>query len=126
MSIFATDDEVAQAMADTVADKGADYVYPEQEKNIMGMCQYLRYTPEGAAVGPSCLVGHVMVLLGVDINDLVFAEGSPAAEAASIANLWISEQAAHALKVAQEAQDREEPWGEAMEAFSHAMSVERR
>lgn len=91
-------------LARAVAEKGEDYVYPEEEKDGVG-CHYFY---EGR---PSCIIGHVLSYLGMTEGP----EGSGAIFA--LRRLGFSPAEEYAAVAAQESQDAGRTWGDALAAY---------
>jgi len=98
--------EVLAALRDVVADKGADYMYPEELKNRNGNCVYVR---DGR---PACIVGHVLARLNFNLlgQSVVRRNGS-----AGMLD-GVTGRAAQALRQAQRTQDSGDSWGLALAA----------
>ena len=98
--------EVLEALRAVVAEKGADYVYPEET------CQY---AIDGA---PACIVGHVYARFGLLDEQTQYSIG----KASLLHRYEIARPARLVLQVAQVVQDGEYPpfvrgtWGEALAA----------
>jgi hypothetical protein len=101
-------DEAKELLARAVKEKGADYVYEQQD----GKCVY--YTSEGS---PSCLVGWVLSYKGLTSADLVAAD-SVIAEVGDLVEeglLKVDNETLALLTVAQVEQDQGQTWGRALE-----------
>lgn len=96
--------EFLHTLRQVVAEKGANYVYPESEKAPGGICRY-RYDGQ-----PSCIIGHVLDTLGIIVPPLY--ESISAADLLS--NFGASEQVQWVALMAQHAQDNALSWGEAL------------
>lgn len=122
MTTVALNDEqerALQIMREIVEEKGADYVYPDSEKEHGDTCQYLTYDEDHKPTGPSCLVGHYLVRTGVSFEDLVQYEGSNINDSFGLGlPSWLSD----ALSAAQARQDGGEPWGVALAAFESKLN----
>lgn len=122
-----TDDEreALRIMREIVAEKGADYVYPDSEKRLDSLCsepicQYARYDEDGNVVAPSCIVGHYLTRTGVSLGDLSIHEGTAAIQVVPFSP---GSRLAEAFNRAQEAQDDGLTWGEALRAFEERLGV---
>lgn len=114
MAIELTLEKAHELLKRAVEEKGADYVYPEDEKWADGMCRYFR--PDGA---PLCIVGHVLHYLGVTR----VTEGRGAAAALLGAGVTTVPTTHWALQEAQCCQDGGGTWGEALAAFEEAAGL---
>lgn len=108
------------ALRAAVEEKGADYVY---EKVGTGAVQCVYRTEDNQ---PSCIVGNVLVRLGVPVEDLPPPTGiqrnakallgrSPGQRNAMLRGVAATVSAAALLAVVQWRQDEGESWGEAVE-----------
>jgi hypothetical protein len=95
-------EKAKELLAEAVAEKGEDYVYPESDKRG-GICQYQL---EGK---PACLVGNVLARHGWSVEAL------KAADHVSLWNTYDADlgSASLLLSEAQNKQDRGSTWGEA-------------
>lgn len=101
-------DEAKELLARAVSEKGADYVYEQQD----GKCVY--YTSDGS---PSCLVGWVLSYKGLTNEDLLAAD-SVIAEVGDLAEeglLKVDNETLALLTVAQVEQDQGQTWGRSVE-----------
>jgi hypothetical protein len=104
-----------------VEEKGADYVYPDEQKTPKGqlgddLCMYVH---DGA---PSCIVGHVLHYAGVELEKFEPWEGSRAEIVGEALTEW-HPSVLKALGAAQEAQDGGKTWGKALDAFDSHLSA---
>jgi len=107
-----TEEQVTEAMRQVIEEKGADYVYPEEEKLIHGGGQMCRYGTEKGE--PLCLIGHVIVKLGTTLHRQM--EGRPASGV--LRSIGVTdERVLEAADRAQTYQDRGDIWGEALEKY---------
>lgn len=106
------------ALVTAIAQKGADYVYPD----YAGGCQY---SVDGQ---PACLVGVAVASLGGEYFNVLAAEeqeqlavedGLPLISARS---LPIERLAKEALQAAQNVQDGGGEWGRALEEFDRVVA----
>lgn len=97
--------EFLHTLRQVVAEKGANYVYPESERGPNGICRYRRYDGQ-----PSCIIGHVLDTLGVAVPP--FYEGKNASIVLS--DFGASEQVRRVAARAQHAQDNALSWGVAL------------
>lgn len=135
-----TTDVVTETLHRIVADKGADYVYP----NAGGTCRYSE--PDGS---PSCIVGHVVAALEPEAFAKTVeleAETGDTTDARNYLAGWqtaydwdrnyyqyetprlvdYESTLAEALELAQRAQDGGLTWGQAVEYFDrHIVGGER-
>lgn len=98
---------------------GFDFVYtPPSDKD---MCVYVR---DGV---PSCLVGQALAYLGVSIDVLegldTACEGKSASADVLAVYYLTTDTAGRVLQTAQSVQDRQEPWGKALEAAERYFST---
>lgn len=125
MGIQVSDEQFIEAMKAAVAERGEDYVYPEWSGNGLeddyhdkwGQCEYS--TPSGE---PACLIG--LALSKID-EDLVpkYGEGNISAYYALPES--ISDVVRQAANEAQDEQDNEKTWGEALGAFMNFIEESR-
>lgn len=111
-------EDVLNAAREVVAEKGADYVYPN---SIVGggdgVCVYA-----GEDSAPSCLVGHVIYRLDpeafLQVAEIEATEGTTAAggleEDGYLPEGFWDEEAQEAMVAAQASQDNGWPWGYAL------------
>lgn len=115
--------EVAREHLVAAIDKrGADYTYPESEKLAGGMCAYLAYDEAGQPTGPSCIVGDMLVQLGVEPQHIAPLEGKSADTVLRRLEIEYEHGVDFALAEAQMAQDEGKPWGKALDAFDQALA----
>lgn len=118
--------EVLRLLTKAVNLKGEDYVYPRKSS---GMACHYAFNGE-----PDCIVGHVLVDLGIPVEDLMFRPG--ALTAADIARgsigtnfadleawygLKFTKTAEEMLVKAQFCQDIQHTWGWALEEARKAL-----
>lgn len=102
--------EAIAALEAVVAAAGEDFVYPDEDKNEFGTCQYLK-----ADGTPSCIAGHVVALLEPEATPLLkHMEGKAATSLNFPGRLYFDPFAAHVLDIAQQEQDQGKTWGEAL------------
>ena len=119
-------DQVLPALEKVVREKGADYVYEAPDE---GECMYAEYDWSSTGypyVGPSCVVGHVLIDLGLtprDLRRLDDIEGVGVVVSAARLNVALHERgyvfsrkALALLGWAQTVQDDGGTWGHALEA----------
>lgn len=115
---------VAEALDAAVAEVGADFVYPRTgtwRRN--GLCVYAREV-EGV-LRPACLVGQVLVRLGVSLEELEAAgsQGFDMDEAGYLFPEAVNdEDLVTALSVAQDYQDEGQSWGVAQTRFHELLA----
>jgi hypothetical protein len=117
-----TIEQVHEAMKKAVQEKGEDYTYVQYG----GECYYRHPDTKEK----SCLIGHVLVEVGVEstlIDALErFSIGAILSEARPPFALPLREvfdkRTIYAMNVAQESQDQGSPWGDALADFEAAMS----
>ena len=112
------DEKVIASIRKVVAEKGEDYTYPPEEYVSGDVCAYLTYDEDGRPTGPSCIVGHVAVDLGINMAVLTEKEGVMANGALAF---YFSNTAALALTTAQMKQDSGASWGSALREFERVM-----
>jgi hypothetical protein len=107
-----TYDEAVSLLDRAVAEKGADYVYPDDEKqgNKFGFpqCQYRTEDDK-----PSCIIGYVGNYLGVLDQ---FSEGEPGVSVLRDAGYTFDYRTDDLLNEAQSQQDAGMPWGKSVDA----------
>lgn len=117
MTIEFTAEAVTKALEESVAEKGADYVYiaPVIEWEM----QTCLYAIDGQ---PSCLIGHALYRLGVPIQKL---EEIGAITIETIAHTFgpMEDKLVIALNQAQLSQDGGETWGKALYRFKAELSA---
>lgn len=104
-----------RGLSAAVKKRGKDYIYPAAEKNEHGSCRYV--VRRDGELAPSCIVGEVLVDLGVDpkklfgtrLNSLSILSNSQLFERRL--GIEINEEAVAILNKAQDLQDREHTWG---------------
>lgn len=101
-----TDEQVMSTLRAVVAER-PDFIY-EAPGDDTDECVYVH---DGA---PSCLVGHVMVRLGFDPEEFEPIEGQSPFQCQK--DLDISRRAADALTAAQDKQDMDYTWSDALAA----------
>lgn len=96
-----------------VAERGEDYVYPEEERTAMGDC---RYFFDGH---PSCIIGHVLAYKGIGAEQIKDYEGKYVG--AVISKFFVPAiDVALLFTEAQSMQDNGHSWGQAVsEAKRH-------
>lgn len=108
-------------LAEAIAEKGEDYVYPLDGYES---CAYLEYDTDKKPTGPSCLVGHVLVKAGVPMAALMEEEGSSALAAVYDLLPDTPERLTSALRAAQTLQDAGETWGSAVAEFERVVTLD--
>lgn len=126
-----TKENFTAALEAAVEEKGADYVYPEE---LMGKSRYsvtscLYFDNETHQV-PLCIIGNALARLGLTYDDIVklgtdnvnVLENEPPIDqdiGASSLLTWLTNDSdlATAAQAAQNAQDRGQSWGVALERF---------
>lgn len=112
-----------ELLREVVAEKGADHVIPSGA----GCLYYLRGGDpiRGGAV-PSCIVGHALAKLGVDLADAVGGRNSTPifhdvllGTLREKAGVHLSPEAVQVWYIAQKRQDERETWGVALEHAEH-------
>lgn len=120
MTLVVTQEAAMDALRDAVAEKGAEYVYPENEK-IGISCSYVW---DGR---PSCIVGNALHRLGVSLDILGRFEMTTAASVLDSLRyrkiLVVDTETRQAYDEAQTAQDDGRPWGEALAAAEESLPV---
>ena len=108
----AANETLRDLIARAVAEKGEDYIYPEDEKDGDDgeMC---RYFYDGR---PSCIIGHVLSYLGID--EAVEGAGAEVA----LDGLGFSYEELRAADEAQTAQDEGCAWGQALISYDRALA----
>ena len=121
-----TYEEVLAILNDAVAERGADWVYPDQNEcddcsygeqcdwHCAEGCRYFNYDKQ-----PCCIVGYVIDKV-VDTSqlDTIILEGERAWAVLDKLEMWqeltLDERTKELLQVAQERQDNHIPWGKAV------------
>lgn len=106
-------EQVLEALDAVVAERGEDYVYPQEWRRggvSNGLCRYV--TPDGA--GPACIVAAVLVRFGTPLERLSECEGQSADYVLTklFGLSYISYQSG-VLTRAQGVQDSGRTWGQA-------------
>lgn len=111
-----TEQETEKLLANAVADRGEDFVYPEEWK-YGADCQY--FLPDGK---PACIVGHVLDQLGLTQTNIssvgVYGQLFPAVqinEHLAHTGIAFTKDAVDLLVFVQNRQDRGVPWGDAVD-----------
>lgn len=109
-----TKDEARTLLAEVVAEKGRDYVYPRA--NSGDGCVY--FESDGS---PSCIVGHVLAKKGATLAQLEdLALNGHAVETLFHEGIVLADHATRgALTRAQDIQDGGSTWGTALNAANH-------
>lgn len=112
---------VLDTMDEVVAEYGEDYVYNGYDnvgREEGGMnCAYLN--SDGT---PSCLIGHVLLRLGVPKEQFRTANFCTVGTFAEIAHLPVGHAALYVMRKAQAVQDERGTWGAALLAARDAAS----
>lgn len=108
-----TTGEFLHTLRQVVAEKGADYVYPESERLESGAC---RYWHNGQ---PSCIIGHALDVLGLVVPPPL--EGSSAPYV--LDEFGAPVQVGRVAGYAQATQDLGGSWGEALMAAEKAVAA---
>jgi hypothetical protein len=105
-----------------IVEERPEYVYqkPAGFTHSDGVCRYVHLKGDGYV--PGCLIGHLLNRLGVSLEDIIPFEGGPASTIVSRL-IDVDSRNIKALDWAQNAQDSGEPWGEAYQAYLHALSL---
>lgn len=111
-----------------VADRGSDYVYPNDQKddnNYNGVCRYVFRGDDGSLTEAGCIVGYVLAMTGVPLETLapydvagdgqVTAGGDLLDELNHLGIISIDGPSYRLLVGAQSAQDSGNTWGVAIE-----------
>lgn len=107
-----------------VAERGDDYVYPEELKNGPGhTCQYFldgQSDPEDAGK-PGCIVGYLLHGLGFTADDVSSWEGNASSTVLRWLGVTVDPELDQALAEAQDYQDNGGTWGKAVRLFTQKM-----
>ena len=106
--IHLTYDQAVDELLKAVRERGDRYVYPEDWRDSRNLCQYA--LEDGS---PACIVGQVLHQIGANVAALHGEDCGPRA-AAEIVGVSMDRNAATLLVMAQEYQDEDTPWGEAV------------
>ena len=104
--------EFLHTLRQVVAEKGANYVYPDSEKRH-GACRY-RVNGE-----PSCLIGHALDRLGHVVPPSLEEQSASHV----LGEFGAPEPVRRVARHAQAAQDRGRPWGEVLSAAERAVAA---
>lgn len=114
-----TFDEALQALDACVAERGEDYLYPEEGK-IDKICQYW-WGPDRAESlpeGPACIVGLALSKLGASdefIRDLALINAQTVLSQLAAGKRWlIDPDVVGLMRAVQIQQDTGKPWGYAV------------
>jgi hypothetical protein len=106
------DHRFIQAMRDVVAERGPDFVYPnEWRRDELDGC---RYVYDGR---PACIIGAALARMGVPLDVLSDHEGREASFVMRRAGLDVSDLVRDAAVVTQSAQDTGVDWGRVLNRF---------
>lgn len=109
-----TRENFTAAIIQAVAERGEDYVYPEDDK-IMDACQYKTENGE-----PSCIIGLALHLID---PILVPERGSVAGARDILRDIGVTDAALlDAATDAQSVQDNFSPWGYALTAYKNVIA----
>lgn len=112
--IETTPEQTLKYLREAVAERGEDYVYPNELKMYYRdgpeptMCRYVK--PDGS--GPACIVGVVLHKYGVSLETL--AEHETEAGWRVARELGVDTRSRQMLSTAQDAQDGGKTWGAAL------------
>ena len=112
-------EETLELLESVVAENGTDFVYPDEWKDSIGTCLYVK--PDGS--GPACIVGNVLHRAGVPLDELSQMEGQ-AADTVS-GRYGFDSEASMLLWRAQDEQDAGNTWGDALEFAKTQAAVDR-
>jgi hypothetical protein len=130
MTIEITDESFSDAMHAEVAERGRDYIYPQDHRlgpDQGGTCRYV-WEDKG-----DCIIGATLIRLGVEPRDLLALEGeSGYAVVEALTTGWTTRLLVAATE-AQGVQDkapefmgekRDTSWGRAADEFDYWLTVE--
>lgn len=104
--MFEVDKKVIRGIRNAVAARGEDWVYPDEwREEEAGSCTNLR--PDGSA---ACIIGFIAVDQGLPTRHV-------SSSFADAINWGVSGAVADAMAIAQQVQDDEKSWGEAVSEF---------
>lgn len=103
-------EEARVIMRSLVLAKGEDYVYPRANS---GSCSYFEEDK------PSCIVGHLLAVLGVDSDSVTEGESAYALVPAHFPAT--ADYVVEGLNEAQRVQDTGSTWGEALKEFERVV-----
>lgn len=114
-----TTEQAMEALRKAVELKGANYMYPDSEKNTRTSEGTCMYSHKGQ---PSCIVGHVINILdpkvfaGLETQEMLY--GPQGAEDLTLqgylpADFW-SKDTGRVMAIAQGMQDTRHSWGDAL------------
>ena len=114
-----TDEDFIAAMRKAVAERGEDFVYPDEWRKASEDKQSCLYVHEDK---PACLIGlAVYIATGKLVPDGY--EGSIAGVVVKSCVPGVSDIVVHAAFKAQAAQDVGETWGQALKEFEEALDA---
>lgn len=116
-----TYDTAVNLLERAVAEHGADFIYPDSEREPWqedrdDVCSY--YVEDNGGYRPSCIIGMVIDYLGLREQFLAEREnweGTPGVRVLESLGVTFDAQTRHLLDEAQTQQDRGETWGDAVE-----------
>jgi len=114
MTFSEVDLKVIRGIKNAVADRGADWVYPDEWREggyQAGSCFNLR--PDGSA---ACIIGYIAVDQGLDTHAVSSADKDAQ-------NWGVSSVLVMGMIEAQETQDHRKTWGAALEAFERVIGM---
>lgn len=132
MSIVVTNEAFSKAMHEAVAERGADYVYPQELKFSKPKDEhaenYCLYFDIDEPTKPLCIIGAALARLGVTVEDIYNSnKAHPGTQDVSafqvLLHLNANYDLAQAAADAQWHQDRGRTWGEALARFDSAMEL---
>lgn len=115
-----TEAEFTAAVEAAVQERGADYVYPEADPDFIskeGVCVYR--TPSGE---PACIVGLALHNLGIEAPGYEDRSINARELMTYMEGVRFPKKVITAAAVAQDCQDAEKTWGEAMNAYLKHLS----
>jgi hypothetical protein len=116
-------DEAVDLLRRAVEDKGPEYIDPNSSEDG---CVNMNKDEDGNLC-PSCIVGHVLVYAGVDM-EFLFKYNGEAADTCLLVNEYvegfdITKEAVAVLRVAQQHQDSGKTWRDAVNHARHIADI---
>lgn len=120
MSTTITRENFTAAMEQAVAERGEDWVYPDEWKSEYGTCLYVVHSPLGSR-GAACLIGRAIEIV---TGELVPDEFEEKGADTVLRDCYAVEddQLRIAARYAQRTQDVFGTWGEALARFKGVLA----
>lgn len=115
-----TYERVNELLDEAIAEKGADYVY-EDENGSRQDCKYVHHFP-GEDPVPGCIAGNVLHRAGVPLGEFNRVESLAVAPLLDLLGVRMPDEAVSLLAEIQGRQDKGWTWGLAVDAARDARS----